>query len=136
MLDKIVEEKDSSNSPLLKKVILAFEKPEPEIIEKYQDREPWVQEQMAGKVHIRPPMDDKKIMVSLYTPDLELYELFNDAASRITREWGGFHQIGAGEENGLSGWELWKKPTIPNQEILEKVKNEMLREVTMRIKWS
>jgi len=117
---------------LSQRIDLAFENPDPKVMEKFKDRELWVQQQASERVHLIPPQGDKHIMLALNTIDLELYDLFNQAASQVIRKWDGFHQIGADNKDGLTAWEIWKKPDISDDELLIKVKKKML-EITAEV---
>ncbi len=120
-----MEKKENPNS-LLQKIQLAFEAPDSKVAEELKDREPWVQKEASGRVYIRPPEPDKKMMVAFRTEDAEMFDLFNHAANSVTKKWDGFHQIGADAKNGLTAFELWKKPNVADEEILEEVKQTMI----------
>lgn len=117
--------KENPNS-LLQKIHLAFEAPDPKVVERLKDREMWIQKEASGRVHIRPPESDKKMMVALHTEDPILFALFNDAADEVTEKWGSFHQIGAGESDGLTAFELWRKPDVTDEELLAEIKKAMI----------
>jgi hypothetical protein len=132
---KNTENQEATKSPLYKKVVQLFEKPGPKVAEELKDEPLWIQQQRSGKVHIMPPRHDKNMMLSLMTEDPELYEIFNDVADRFTRKWDGFHQIGHSDGTGLTAWELWKKPDVSDNDLLEQMKKEMLDEVATRTEW-
>lgn len=125
MSDLKFESQENSNS-LLHRVSSVFEDPDPQIVEEFKDREQWVQKQAGGKVHIIPPQRDKHSMLALDTQDSELYSLFNSAASQVTKNLGGFHQVGFAEHSGLSAWEMWVKPDVSDGELLAEVKRVMI----------
>jgi hypothetical protein len=122
-----MEKSQENPNSLLQKINLAFEAPDPKVVERLKDRDLWIQKEAGGRVHIRPPESDKRMMLALRTEDPELFGLFNDAANEVTKKWGGFHQIGAGDNEGLTAFELWKKPDVPDEKLLEEVKKVMIR---------
>ncbi|OGG35276.1 hypothetical protein A2363_02540 [Candidatus Gottesmanbacteria bacterium RIFOXYB1_FULL_47_11] len=124
--------KENPNS-LLQKIHFAFEEPDPKVVERLKDRELWIQKEASGRVHVRPPESDKKMRIVFRTEDPEMFDLFNDAASEVTKKWDGFHQIGAGYKEGLTAFELWKKPDVSNEELLEEVKKTMIQIATENI---
>lgn len=128
-----MEKSQENPSSLLQRVELAFEGPDPKVAERLKDQELWVQREESGRVHIRPPQGDKHMMLALNTQDSELYETFNESASHVAMKWQGFHQIGSRNRNGLTAWEIWRRPDISDEDILKRLKDEMLKEAATRI---
>lgn len=74
-----------------------------------------------GRITVIPPEYDKYTMIRLDTLDKEEFRLFNMAARNVTEQYGGFNQIGGGNESGDTAWELWKLPkdVLPYQVVRE-----------------
>lgn len=82
-----------------------------------------------GLIAFIPPRGDKFAMVGLETGDPDVYELFNRAANRVTRDLGGFHQIGSNKTDGYTAWELWKLGGKKSYTVVEEV-YEQMREIS------
>mgnify|MGYP001594548226 CR=1 FL=1 len=79
-----------------------------------------------GRVFVMPPDMDKHVMIALNTNDSHEYELFNMAAGKVTKKYHGFHQVGAGEREDFSAWELWDIPKdVDPYQIVREVEEEM-----------
>ncbi len=71
-------------------------------------------------------MLDKNKMVFFNSDNTLLRELFNEAASNVTKKYGGFHQIG---NNGgiTSGWEMRDPTNTPINRIADEIYTEMTK---------
>lgn len=117
------------DSPLIEQIETAFGPPDAETVERLPNEEEWVKKQAAGRVHIIPKgasMDDKRIMLGLQTTDTDLFQNFNEAAGVVTSKWNSVNQTDSQATTGLTLWEFYNKPDIPEEEILERVKQEMI----------
>lgn len=85
----------------------------------------WQERRKQGLITVTPPQGDKHFMIGLETPDSEVYEIFNRAASRITKPYQGFHQIGAIGNSGYTSWELWNMGENKFYEIIEQMYEDM-----------
>lgn len=89
------------------------------------DTQIWREKREKGLIILVPPLDDKHTMVALETADPEIFDLFNRAASLSTKEYGGFHQVGAEREEGYTAWELWNQGNARSYQIIEGVFKQM-----------
>ena len=74
-----------------------------------------------GLITFRPPQTDKGPMIFLSTENIEIYDLFNMAAGRALKDFGGFHQIGSSNRSGVSGWEIWDPKNKKSHEFVKMV---------------
>jgi len=121
---------ETQEQSIISKIYEAFEPPR-EIPERLKDKPDYIQKEYLGKVHIRPAIEDKHQMLVLNTRDPQLYKTFNNAASSFTRKWKSYQQTGAGEDTGITAWELWNDLDMPEDEFLNEFKQAMLNEAEM-----
>jgi hypothetical protein len=77
--------------------------------EAFLETESWQRKIEEGRITGIPPkamLEDKNIMVAVKITDPKVRQLFNTAASQVTRSFDGFQQFGQNPLEGLTAWEL------------------------------